>query len=111
MAMNGDRGARRILEDAAAAIGVALANLCNILNPSRIVIGGELTQAEHLLFDTLRSAVRRSAIQAATDAVDLVPAQLGERAEVLGALALVLSDSHQFMLTVSNRARDTRLSR
>jgi predicted NBD/HSP70 family sugar kinase len=104
MAMNGDRGARRILEDAAAAIGVALANLCNILNPSRIVIGGELTQAEHLLFDPLRSAVRRSAIQAATDAVDLVPAQLGERAEVLGALALVLSDSHQFMLTGSNRA-------
>jgi predicted NBD/HSP70 family sugar kinase len=104
MAMNGDRGARRILEDAAAAIGVALANLCNILNPSRIVIGGELTQAEHLLFDPLRSAVRRSAIQAATDAVDLVPAQLGERAEVLGALALVLSDSHQFMLTASNRA-------
>ena len=104
MAMNGDRGARRVVEDAAAAIGVALANLCNILNPSRIVIGGELTQAEHLLFDSLRSAVRRSAIQAATDAVDLVPAQLGERAEVLGALALVLTDSHQFMLTASNRA-------
>ena len=104
MAMSGDRGARRVVEDAAAAIGVALANLCNILNPARIVIGGELTQAEHLLFDPLRSAVRRSAIQAATDAVDLVPAQLGERAEVLGALALVLSDSHQFMLTAPNRA-------
>ena len=104
MAVNGDRGARRVVEDAAAAIGVALANLCNILNPSRIVIGGELTQAGQLLFDPLRSAVRRSAIQAATDAVDLVPAQLGERAEVLGALALVLSDSHQFMLTAPNRA-------
>jgi len=64
----------------------------------------DVAEAEHLLFDPLRSAVRRSAIQAATDAVDLVPAQLGERAEVLGALALVLSDSHQFMLTASNRA-------
>jgi predicted NBD/HSP70 family sugar kinase len=90
---SGDQGCRRVLADAGAAIGAAAANLCNLLNPERIVVGGELGAAGELLLDPLRDGVRRAAIPSAAADVEVVQGELGERAEVLGALALVLRSS------------------
>jgi predicted NBD/HSP70 family sugar kinase len=89
----GDQACRRVLGDAGAAIGGAAANLCNLLNPERIVVGGELGAAGELLLGPLREALRRAAIASAAADVEVVRGQLGERAEVLGAVALVLRSS------------------
>jgi predicted NBD/HSP70 family sugar kinase len=88
----GDLGARRIVHDAGAAIGRVLADLCNHLNPSAIVVGGELSAAGTALVDGIEQAVARFALPAAARAVTVRPGLLGERAEVLGALALVIRD-------------------
>lgn len=89
-ALAGDAGAARSIADAGAAIGGAVAALCNLVNPGRVVVGGELGAAGDLLLDPVRDALRRGAIRSAAGDVEVVGATLGERAEVLGAVALVL---------------------
>jgi predicted NBD/HSP70 family sugar kinase len=86
----GDPGCRRALRDAGRAIGVAVANLCNLINPERIVVGGSMGYAGDLLLDPLRESVGLRAIPSAAEDVEVVLGELGERAELLGAVALVL---------------------
>jgi predicted NBD/HSP70 family sugar kinase len=80
----------RAIADAGTAIGTAVATLCNLFNPERIVVGGDLAAAGPLLIEPLREAVRRGAVRSAAEDVNVVEGTLGERAEVLGAVALVL---------------------
>jgi predicted NBD/HSP70 family sugar kinase/biotin operon repressor len=89
---DGDPGCRRALADAGRHIGVAVANLCNLVNPERIVVGGSMGHAGALLLDPLTESVRLRAIPSAAD-VEIVPGELGERAELLGAVALVLQEA------------------
>jgi predicted NBD/HSP70 family sugar kinase/biotin operon repressor len=85
----GDLGATRVVNDAGLAIGRVLADLCNAVNPEAIVLGGELSDAGEPLLGGIREAIDRYALPGAAEAVKVVPGELGERAELLGALALV----------------------
>ena len=88
LATDGDRGCRRVISDAGRDIGIAAANLCNLINPHRIVIGGELAAAGALLLDPLRQSLARATIRSAAHDVEVVPGHLCNRAGVLGAVAL-----------------------
>nr|WP_100348743.1 ROK family transcriptional regulator [Luteimicrobium subarcticum] len=90
LALEGDAGCRRVVADAGRAVGIALANLCNLLNPSRVVVGGELARAGDILLDPIRETVGRSALPAASGALEIVPAELQGEAEILGAIALAI---------------------
>jgi predicted NBD/HSP70 family sugar kinase len=85
----GDLGATRVINDAGLAVGRVLADLCNVVNPEAIVVGGELGEAGEPLLSGIREAVDRYALPGAAEVVEVVHGELGERAEVLGALALV----------------------
>lgn len=89
-AVEGDAACVRALADAGRHVGVALADLCNLINPQRIVVGGSIGAAGDLLLDPLRESVRRRGIPTAVEDVEIVPGQLGARAELLGAVALAL---------------------
>jgi predicted NBD/HSP70 family sugar kinase/biotin operon repressor len=90
LAADGDIRCRRALSDAGREIGIAIAGLCNLINPERVVVGGVLSRAGDLVLDPIRGSIRRYAIQAAADRVEVVPAVFVERAELLGCLALAL---------------------
>ena len=92
-AVGGDAGCRRAIADAGRAIGTAVATLCNLFNPRRIVVGGDLGAAGELLLEPLRQSLRRGSIRSAVEDVEVVGGALGERAEVLGAVALVLGQA------------------
>jgi predicted NBD/HSP70 family sugar kinase/biotin operon repressor len=92
-AVDGDPGSRRALADAGRHIGAAVADLCNLINPERIVVGGSMAVAGDVLLDPLREAVGLRAIPSAAEDVRIVPGELGERAELLGAVALVLHEA------------------
>ena len=94
MAAEGDVRCRRALSDAGREIGIAIAGLCNLINPERVVIGGLLSRAGDLVLDPIRGSIRRYAIQAAAGRVEVVPAVFVERAELLGSLALALRSSN-----------------
>jgi predicted NBD/HSP70 family sugar kinase len=87
----GDPATSRVLTDAGRAIGRALGNLCNSLNPAAIVVGGELSAAGPALLDGIREAVDRYAQPGAAAAVRVVAGQLGDRAGVLGALTSAIA--------------------
>ena len=89
----GDRGARRLVTDAGIAVGRALATAINLINPELVVVGGHLAAAGDVLLDAIRSAIDQHAIQPAVDAVRVIRGDLGDRAEVLGGAALVLTQS------------------
>jgi predicted NBD/HSP70 family sugar kinase len=92
-ARDGDVACRRVLADAGRHIGVAVANLCNLFNPARIVVGGSIAQAGEIVLEPMHESVRLRAIASAAEDVEIVPGRLGERAELLGAVALVLQQA------------------
>jgi predicted NBD/HSP70 family sugar kinase len=97
LALSGDVRCRRAISDAGREIGVAVAGLCNLINPERVILGGLLSKAGEVLLQPLRESLQRHAIQAAADIVDVRPAVFVERAELLGALALALQSSRRRM--------------
>ncbi|MFE2376119.1 ROK family protein [Streptomyces sp. NPDC059398] len=92
LARGGDPGCRRVIADVGRHIGSGVANLCNLLNPTRVVLGGDLAEAGELVLGPIRESVGRYAIPSAARQLSVLPGALGGRAEVLGALALVLSE-------------------
>ena len=90
MANDGDAACIRVLSDTGRQAGVAVANLCNLFNPERILIGGELAQAGELLLAPMRESVRRCGIPSSTHDLKIELAELGARATALGAVALAL---------------------
>ena len=92
-----DAAAQRLIGDAGRAIGIAVANLCNLLNPECVIVGGDLSMAGETLLEPLRETVRRNAIPSAVEDLEIIAGVLGERAELLGALALVMHESDRFM--------------
>jgi len=102
-ALDGHAEYARAIADAGSAIGTATATLCNLLNPRRIVVGGDLAPAGALLLDPLREGLRRGAVRSAAADVEVVVGELGERAEVLGAVALVLRRGADLLPRIRSR--------
>ena len=95
-ARRGDVSARRAFEDAGLHLGWGLAAIVNILNPSVIVVGGEMARAGDLLLESVRIGLRRHAL----DPVALTPVEasaLGERASLIGAV-LLAAESTELLL-------------
>lgn len=88
-ANRGDLGCRRIIADAGRAVGAAASVVCNLINPRRLVVGGELAEAGELLLSPLRETLQRQTLPRAAAMLEVVPAELGPRAAVLGGVAVV----------------------
>jgi glucokinase-like ROK family protein len=93
LAREGDLGCRRVIADAGRAIGQAVSMLLNVLNPELLVVGGDLAAAGDLLLDGVRESIARAALPSAAQAATVATGVLGERAQVLGAIALVVSEA------------------
>jgi predicted NBD/HSP70 family sugar kinase len=105
LAKEGDPGCRRAITDAGRVVGGVVAGLINLFSPEMVVIGGDLGEAGDVLLDPLREAVHRDAMPAAVDGLRIVAGELGERANLLGALALVLMQSeHELAARVAGGA-------
>jgi predicted NBD/HSP70 family sugar kinase len=95
-AQQGNAPCRGALGTVGAHLGVAVANLCNVLDPERVVIGSTLARADDIVLEPLRESVRNHTkfISDAWDSDELatliVPGRLQDRAEVYGAMVLVL---------------------
>ncbi|MBD3223330.1 MAG: ROK family protein [Caldithrix sp.] len=75
---------KQIMQRAVDYLGLALANVVNLLNPQMIVLGGGMIEAmEDVLMPKITEAVNKHTIPFAS--VDIKPAILGDYAVVLGA--------------------------
>jgi predicted NBD/HSP70 family sugar kinase len=96
LTVRGDPACRRVVADAGRHIGRAVANVVNLINPRHVIVGGELAACGDVLLEPLRTECRRHAISSAAGDVEVMRSTLGERAQVLGAVALVLRDAETF---------------
>ncbi len=83
----GDRLSLETWTRAGERIGLVLANVVNLLNPEKIVIGGGLAKAGRWIFDPIRQTVRARTIRS-LGPVPIVPAALGSSAGIVGAALL-----------------------
>jgi predicted NBD/HSP70 family sugar kinase len=93
MAHAGESVCVRILNDAGRTLGLALAQMCNLLNPHLVVLGGELAMGKSLVLESCRQELRRFALSGAVseaDGFELRISSLGSLAEAQGALILGL---------------------
>jgi len=81
----GDLVAQQIITEAGAHLGVAIASLVNLFNPSMVVVGGGVAQLGDLLLEPIRKAVRARSLRSAAQAVRINAAVLGRRSTSVGA--------------------------
>ncbi|WP_344779873.1 ROK family transcriptional regulator [Microbacterium kribbense] len=93
-AMANDSASMRALSEAGTHIGLAAGNLCNLLDPERIVVGGELARAGELLLGPIRMAMENTILVDRADAPDLVQGQLGLTAAAMGAVVLAIDQTN-----------------
>lgn len=78
----------RILHESGRILGQVVSDLCNLVNPTAVIIGGELGAAGEAFVQGAEQAIRRYAQPATSAALVVRAAELGNRAELHGALAL-----------------------
>ena len=90
-AKDGDEVAMRIVKRAAYYLAKAMAAVSVVLNPQRFIIGGGVSRAGDILFDEIRKVYKQNVPAVFSDGVDIIPAQLGNDAGIVGAAGLNLN--------------------
>jgi N-acetylglucosamine repressor len=88
-ARTGDAKAAAAIQATARYLGAGLAGVINVLNPSRLYVGGEITTAWELLEPTVRQAIAERALTAGAAATPIRPVNASEYPRLQGAAALV----------------------
>ncbi|MBK9034468.1 MAG: ROK family transcriptional regulator [Myxococcales bacterium] len=89
-ALAGDPLALRVVDEAADHLGIAIANLLNLLNPAIVIIGGSIARLGEVLLAPLRRAVDRRTLITSVRAARIVTSSLGAQAVAVGAATMML---------------------
>jgi glucokinase len=87
-ASEGDHMLLKAIERMGMWIGIAAANLVSALHPRMIVLGGGVAQLGELLLEPARQTLHARVGMFPTDEVEVRASQLGDRAGLLGGIAL-----------------------
>lgn len=88
LAHEGDGAARRAIAEVGRRLGVGLANIANVFNPERIVVGGGVIAAGELLLAPARDEMTSRSLLPSGEIVQVLKARFGAEAGMLGAAAL-----------------------
>lgn len=81
----GDATARAVLKETGELLGFGLVNVVNLFNPQAIVVGGGMSAAGERLLGPARRVVESRALAISRAGCEIVTAQLGDAAGMLGA--------------------------
>lgn len=84
-ARTGDTRAGAAVQQAAHALGIAIANVITVLVPDAVVLGGGMAASGDVLLEPIRRVVRERTPLLAPDAVPILAAELGPSAGAIGA--------------------------
>jgi glucokinase len=88
-ASSGDLVARKTVDDAGTTLGIAAANVCSVLDPSLIVIGGSLAAQGDALVDRVRGIIGK----VIPTPPSVVASELGKDAPLWGCLLLATHEA------------------
>ncbi|WP_168123719.1 ROK family protein [Paenibacillus sp. HB172176] len=89
LAAQGDAAVAELVDRVFAYIGIGCVSLINLLDPSKIVIGGGVSQVGEPLFEAVRAYVSKHALNPSGRETEIVPAALQQDAGLIGAAALI----------------------
>ena len=89
-AQDGDETALRILEETGRMLGAIATNMMHILNPEMVVFAGGMIAAGDLLLQPIRDEVQKRALDASKEKTQVVFAELGGDAGLIGAAGCAL---------------------
>ncbi len=92
LAAEGDQVAQGIVDDVLTYLGIALANIVNLINPGVIILGGQVAQAGDLLIKPLLARVQELSLPSANASLRIVQGTFGSEANIVGAVTLALQD-------------------
>ena len=84
-AQNKDDFAQMMLQRTGLYVGSAVATVINLLNIERIVVGGAIMQAKHLVLDAIIARARELSFAPSFDSTRIVAGELGANAAAIGA--------------------------
>lgn len=87
-AREGDDFAQLMLERTGKYVGTAIAGVINLLNIEKIVVGGEVMQAEEVVLDAIIERARQLSFKPSFETTQIVAGELGEKAAAVGAALL-----------------------
>jgi glucokinase len=86
----GDEAVREAIVRAAEYLGIGVANIVTAIHPDLVVLGGRVAQIGPILIDTVLQTVRTRVRMFPTDGVQIKSSLLGEKAGILGGIALAM---------------------
>ena len=89
-ALAGDAVAKAVALEAAESLGIAVASLLNLMNPSLVVVGGDLARLGDVFVEPLRATVRSRTLVSSIAAARILASELGPRSVAIGAATGVL---------------------
>lgn len=84
-AQQGDLAAKAIFERAGLYLGMVICNIVHTIQPQRVVVGGGLAQVGNLILEPARRTVCERVHLAPVEHIEIIPAQLGTDAGLIGA--------------------------
>jgi predicted NBD/HSP70 family sugar kinase len=90
-AREGDPLANQILEGTGKYLGIATANMINILKPSKIILEGRIFEGDDFVLTPLKQMVNQYSLRSSQEGIEIVCSKLGKKGMVLGAVTLVLN--------------------
>ncbi len=87
-AREGDDFARLMLDRTGIYVGTAIAGVINLLNIERIVVSGQITEADNIVLDAIIRRARELTFAPSFEATEIVKSNLGENAAAVGAALL-----------------------
>lgn len=89
-AEQGDHLASHVLAEAATLLGVAIGSVMNLMDLRVCVIGGGISAAGNGTMNTIKHSVQRHVLKPLRPDIQVIRAELGNNAGILGAAGLVL---------------------
>ncbi|MEO2078239.1 MAG: ROK family transcriptional regulator [Bacillus sp. (in: firmicutes)] len=89
-ANNGDKMAIQILEEAGNSLGLAAANMINILKPSKLIVEGKIFEDGDHVLNPLKEMIENYTFKSSNEQISVVRSTLRKTGMVLGAVTLVL---------------------
>ena len=92
LAAEGDKVAQSIVQNVETYLGIALANIIQLINPGVIILGGQVAQAGDVFIKPLQARVHELCPAGANASLRIVQSSFGSEANIVGAVTLALQD-------------------
>lgn len=96
LAKKGDQLCEQIIHHTADVLGFAISNIATVINPSKILIGGGVSQAGESFIRRIETQFKKYALPRVSDICEFKIAELGNDAGMIGAAYLVKEKSQIF---------------